>query len=448
MVKLSRPKSIAFLFCVLVLFLQVSGSYGQNDSEEEPEMTLTERQQEREKERAEEKKEEDAIDQDLGTGVHEKKDLMDTCEFAAGPRPINEVFSPGRTTYATVDDVNGGYCGVSIDSPGIWWWVEGTGKPVTVSTCHLQTDIKVKFSVFTGSCDDLECVTGGAEPDFQCDKLRQGGEKGEWNTMASAISFETKKDKNYYILVQQTEQYGRGTVWLNFREPIVPQNDNCPDAIGPVPRDMTRITNSNVDGTVSRQHDVCAVEGVRDALSVPFLYPGTWFQIMGTGNPVSIMACSKYNYDGFAFNVYHGAYCHDKNCVNGDYDLKIEDPQKCTFGSAAVVRPMTKFTFETRDRDRYWIYVHFGRTRIELPTGEFRFYVDDGSEGDDGTSGAHTIEYSIIPREDRVSDNGSDEGIEFDIISGGTLDFQQAGLSMLVLLVSSLMIQDIGDLWL
>ena len=46
---------------------------------------------------------------------------MDTCEGAAGPRPINGVFSPGRTDYATVDDVNGGFCGVDIDRPGIWW---------------------------------------------------------------------------------------------------------------------------------------------------------------------------------------------------------------------------------------------------------------------------------------------------------------------------------------
>ena len=46
---------------------------------------------------------------------------MDFCQNAAGPRPLNKVFSPGRTTYATVDDVNGGFCGVSIDSPGIWW---------------------------------------------------------------------------------------------------------------------------------------------------------------------------------------------------------------------------------------------------------------------------------------------------------------------------------------
>lgn len=58
----------------------------------------------------------------LGTGVTEESDVMDNCTGAAGPRPINQVASPGRTAMATVDDVNGGFCGVEINTPGIWWW--------------------------------------------------------------------------------------------------------------------------------------------------------------------------------------------------------------------------------------------------------------------------------------------------------------------------------------
>jgi hypothetical protein len=61
-------------------------------------------------------------DDTLGTGVDEERDVMDTCSGAAGPRPINNVNSPGRTNLATVDDVNGGFCGVEINTPGIWWW--------------------------------------------------------------------------------------------------------------------------------------------------------------------------------------------------------------------------------------------------------------------------------------------------------------------------------------
>jgi hypothetical protein len=61
-------------------------------------------------------------DDPLGTGVDDQRDVMDNCTGAAGPRPINNVNSPGRTYLATVDDVNGGFCGVEINTPGIWWW--------------------------------------------------------------------------------------------------------------------------------------------------------------------------------------------------------------------------------------------------------------------------------------------------------------------------------------
>lgn len=61
-------------------------------------------------------------DKVLGTGVDAERDVMDNCTGATGPRPVNEVFSPGRTDLATIDDVNGGYCGVDINTPGIWWW--------------------------------------------------------------------------------------------------------------------------------------------------------------------------------------------------------------------------------------------------------------------------------------------------------------------------------------
>ncbi len=148
--------------------------------------------------------------------------------------------------------------------------VEGTGTPITVSTCHQATEIKVKFSVFTGSCANLECVSGTDEPDYACPLLRRENELGEWNTLATAHTFETELDKRYYILVQGVNG-SRGEVWLNFRFPDVPQNDNCVDAIGPVPRDLTMIENSSIDATVSKEYDYCEA-------NVPALYPGTWFQ--------------------------------------------------------------------------------------------------------------------------------------------------------------------------
>ena len=65
---------------------------------------------------------------------------------------------------------------------------------------------------------------------------------------------------------------------------------------------------------------------------------------MGTGEPVTVMACGQYNLDGYAFSVYHGAYCDGMECVEGRYEINVEDAGKCTFG-AKVLFTVQKSTF-------------------------------------------------------------------------------------------------------
>jgi len=74
MLELSNVKMILFCFGALVLFLQISSSEGQDQNPETGTMTL------------------EPIQQDLGTGVDEERDVMDNCIGASGPRPINGVF--------------------------------------------------------------------------------------------------------------------------------------------------------------------------------------------------------------------------------------------------------------------------------------------------------------------------------------------------------------------
>ncbi len=159
--------------------------------------------------------------------------------------------------------------------------------------------------------------------------------------------------------------------------------------------------------------------------------------VMGTGDPVTIMACGQYNFDGYAFSVYNGAYCDGMDCVKGDYELKVVDEDKCTFGSARVVRPLTKYTFDTHDRDRYWIYVHTARTRAEVPTADFRFWVDDGKNGDGSSSGAHTIGIIDVSREDvELPKGGSNKNNVQKESSGNTLRVQGGLISLFALIVS------------
>ena len=67
---------------------------------------------------------------------------------------------------------------------------------------------------------------------------------------------------------------------------------------------------------------------------------------------------------------------------------------------------MTQYTVpNTRDRDRYSIYVHWGRTVGDNPTGDFRLFVSDGNGGKGGSGGAAAIKFAPPAS---INDGGGD----------------------------------------
>ena len=302
---------------------------------------------------------------------------MDHCSGATGPRPIANTSSPGTTLQMTVDDggnVPTNNCGgVEIDAPGIWWWVEGTGQVIRASSCDERTEIKVKMSVFTGSCSALRCVAGGSRSDYECGLATRGPE-GEWTTISTAVDFPTVVGQPYYILVQQISDDSpedAGSVWMRFRPANNPPNSRCVNAVGPVPHDGTRVVGTTEDSAVSELPDYCFAE--------PH-YPGVWYHVVGTGGFVTVSACAENNKDGFYFSVYRGGSCDvdDMECVSGLYKYD-DDAGRCTI--EGNVRMQTSFEFQTRDGDRYYVYVHYALTDVDKPTSSFRLFVDDGKNG-------------------------------------------------------------------
>eukprot|EP00934_Nitzschia_sp_Nitz4_P002455 Nitzschia sp. Nitz4//scaffold99_size76975//65797//67091//NITZ4_005584-RA/size76975-snap-gene-0.8-mRNA-1//-1//CDS//3329560874//2445//frame0 len=319
------------------------------------------------------------------------------CEGAAGPRPVSGVSSPGTTvSMSVVENVTD--CGVATDSRGVWWKVVGTGEIIRASTCDSRTTIKTKISVFSGSCDALECVVGTSRPDYECDVLSRG-ENGEWGTLATSVDFQSVEGQMYYFLVQDTGT--EGEAWLKFTHPTFPQNNDCIDSIGPIPRDLTRIEATSVDAAIS---DIDA--GYCGASSY---YPGIWYQFFGTGGEVSIMACGQYNEDGFSMSVYNGAHCDAMTCVTGTTETDIEDADKCTFGAAKVLRPLTKHTVQTNDRDRYFVYVRYELTDVDKPTSDFYLWIDDGAGGTAGTGGVAAIKFADPAENTDDDDSNSDK---------------------------------------
>jgi hypothetical protein len=71
----------------------------------------------------------------------------------------------------------------TIDSPGVWFQVEGTGGPLTVNTCGFFSNFDPKLSVFSGAaCDELTCLGGNS--DFACQ-----------------YTFLSKSQQTYYVVV-------------------------------------------------------------------------------------------------------------------------------------------------------------------------------------------------------------------------------------------------------
>jgi len=92
----------------------------------------------------------------------------------------------GSTEFANVS-LNGENCGTIIDSPGIWYSITGDGSLLEASTCD-SADFDTKISVFSGSCDSLNCI-GGVDDSFPCEN----------NT--STFSWQSNAGEEYFILV-------------------------------------------------------------------------------------------------------------------------------------------------------------------------------------------------------------------------------------------------------
>lgn len=325
---------------------------------------------------------------------------MDVCTQAAGPRPLDGRFTPGTTVGATVDsEVNGGVCqGVTLDSPGIWWFIQGNGGVIRASTCNPDTEIKVRISVFTSNvgCSDLRCVAAGALPDYECNQFSPDPVTGNWGTKSTRLDFPTFVGQEYFVLVQGIDDKpeNQGVVWMSFRIPEIPQNNDCVDAIGPVPRDGNTAVEASLDDA-TLDNPAPGFCGTNQGL-----YPGVWFQLIGTGKRVTVEACAEFNVNGFEMSVYNGRRCDgDANsvggisCVSGEYDNR-SDPNKCSFGVGnSVLGRMTTFTFDTVDRDRYYVLINYAATDRLVVTSPFRLWVDDGDNGEAGSAGVTLIDF-------------------------------------------------------
>ncbi len=79
-------------------------------------------------------------------------------------------------------------CGTPISAPGVWYNISGVSGTVILSTCAAP-GFDTKLNVYTGACDDLDCVDGNDDGAFGC-------------YPGSEVIFTAQEDITYQVLVQ------------------------------------------------------------------------------------------------------------------------------------------------------------------------------------------------------------------------------------------------------
>lgn len=271
----------------------------------------------------------------------------------------------GSSLQATIDFPIGNNCVVPLDTPGVWYEIEGTGKGVEVSTCQ-DNDFNSVISVFKGGCNQLDCVAGTSAIDSKCS-----------DGQGVATSFFGENDTKYHVYVhgKSTSSNSVGDFTLSYSEfEVLEQNEFCPSA-SEVSTDGRRVQGSTEDAThASIPSSTCGVE---------ITNPGLWYTFKGSGQPFQVSACSE---DAGDFDVSVSVFaggpggCDSLTCVTGTTFVEnvCSTAQAQRFLQTGSLAP---FRFMTEPRQDYYLFVHGADG-----AGDFDLFVRDEMVSGFGTA--------------------------------------------------------------
>lgn len=243
-----------------------------------------------------------------------------------GTKVQGNTFNAGRSIVPS--------CGNEVfsTSEGVWYTVMGTGEALTISTCpdydedNISTNkvmLDTQISVYTGSCNALQCVDGN---DQAC------GDQ-------SSVSFYSELNELYFVLVHGFgSRAGEFTISLEPTR-ISEANTECINAFVLEPNGMSILgsISSNAGKNNTMPIEVCGQDSVNE---VTRSSTGVWYQVMGDGSSLIASTCSSNTEFKPQISIYHGASsCGDLACVDATV-------------SACTVKWTTK-KFES-----YFLFVH------------------------------------------------------------------------------------------
>ena len=283
----------------------------------------------------------------------------------------------GSTLESTVDFYPGDYCGTSLDTPGVWYEIDGTGGGMKISTCQ-EESFDSAVSVFKGSCNRLECVAGSSATDSSCTGVP-----------GAAVSFLSEANTKYLVYVHgksgSLTTMGNFTVSHNEFD-VVDANEFCSSAIS-IPLDGSRIQGSTENASqASVPTSSCGIE---------ITNPGLWYTFPGNGHSVEISACSR-GEGGFVVSasVFAGGPegCGSLTCMTGKIFAEniCTDVKESRNLEGGPLGPAFRLLTE-KDKD-YYVFVH-GNGADNV--GGFELFVRD--EGNIGRSPILTSSPSESP---------------------------------------------------
>jgi hypothetical protein len=263
----------------------------------------------------------------------------DLCSDAI-PLECNETVL-GSTDLATFDGAD--FCGTSNTAPGVWYSVAHSGI-ITASTCN-QADYDTKLSVYSGACGALGCI-GGIDDTPGCAGF------------TSELTWTGDGSDNLLLVHGFASATGNFDLTITCEEPA--ENDLCEYPGGPLEAGDIE-SGTTTTATLDEPPDIDCGTSVTA--------PGTWYDVIGTGNTMTASTCNDgdpstggTNYDT-KISVYC-ADCETKECIGG-----VDDTAGCGGFS-------TKFDWPTNEGTTYKVLVHgFGSA-----TGDFDLAIlDDGT---------------------------------------------------------------------
>jgi hypothetical protein len=261
----------------------------------------------------------------------------DKCEHAFGPvtpTSFGAIVSY-TTTNAEVDSHVVSTCGGASASttPGVWYEVEGDGRPLTASTCSDETTFDTQISVFRGSsCGNLTCVNGN----------------NDFCELKSTVRWPSQVGEIYHVLVHGSNG-STGQFKLEISTNAVPKiNDFCETAEVVVAGDQVTFAFSG--STADPDLPLCdnGPGGLGDDGTADFPY-GIWYSVMGTGIPISATVDLS-SISPITMNVYSGS------CNTGLSCVEIQASIGCQ-GSGVFSSCRETFCFASNKGEVYYVFV-------------------------------------------------------------------------------------------